>query len=334
MAKKFGLKNRPVEIGGTDTRLSILTEETKNELKNRLARGSKKDASLDPVDISSYLSTGYAYETVPYEYLEPAPDDWNFFTKPSKEKILALAESIYYNGLLQPIVVRALDKTGKRLQILAGHTRVEAYRILRESLQDTTYAQIPALVYPYRVLGDEEARDIVCDTNFMQRGTLTSIETARCIALKAKRLRGDALRSKEPIVDKIAEYYHMKRASVFRWQRIANLIPELAALAETRQLTMLNMYKLAAFSPEEQKKLMRRAADYISNSALRPVKTKHTLEDVIRILKEDTAPDISIHYSVAAETLNGRRPILVLADTKRYSDILKLLQQHKLILIE
>lgn len=334
MAKKFGLTNKPVAIGSNDARLSILTEETKEELKQRITRGNKKEPRPDTVDITQYLPTEYVYQTVPYEVLEPAPDEWNFFVRPSKEKILALAESIYYNGLLQPIVVRVLDRNGKRLQILAGHTRVEAYRILRETLQDDTYATIPALVYPYTTLSDEKASDIVCDTNFMQRGTLTPTETAKCIALKAKRLRGNALRSKEPIADRIAEYYHMKRSSVFRWQRIANLIPELAALAETRQLTTVNMYKLAAFSPEEQKKLIKRAADYISNNTLRAVTTKHKIEDIIRIIKEDKAPTISIHYSVSADKLNGRRPILILADSEQYQDILKIIKQYKLILIK
>ena len=333
MAKKFGLKNKPVRIGDTDTKLSVLTEETKAELVQRLSHGEKKE--YDQVDIMPYLPTEYRYETVPYDILEPAPDEWNFFTRPSKEKILALAESIYYNGLLQPIVVRELDDEGKRLQILAGHTRVEAYRILRETLGDPVYTRIPALVYSNSLLDDEEAKDIVCDTNFMQRGTLTPMETARCIALKAKRLRGDALRSKEPIADKIAAYYHMKRSSVFRWQRIANLIPELADLAETRQLTTVNMYKLAGFSPEEQKKIYRRAADYISNHSLKDIKAKHKVEDVIRIVKDDKAPDIPIHYFVSAELLNGRRPILILVDSMVYGDVLKKLKNNaKLILIE
>ena len=321
-------------IGDDNKKLSIISDEAKNELKQRITHGSKKNPKPETIDIMPYLPTEYTYQVVPCEYLEPAPDEWNFFTRPSKEKILALAESIYYNGLLQPIVVQVLDGNEKKLQILAGHTRVEAYRILRETLQNDTYAQIPALVYASSILSDEDAKDIVCDTNFMQRGTLTPMETARCIALKAQRLRGNALRSKEPIANKIAEYYHMKRSSVFRWQRIANLIPELAILAEQRQLTTVNMYKLAAFSPEEQKKLMRRAADYISNNALRPVKTKHKIEDIIRILKDDKIPDIPIHYSVSAEVLNERYPVLILIDKTRYEDVLKILKQNNLILIK
>lgn len=334
MARKFGLTNKPVAIGSDNKKLSILSEESKQQLKSVIDKQQNKTEDKI-IDVSEYIPGQYIQKQVPVDILEAAPDEWNFFTKPAKEKIIALAESIYYNGLLQPIVVRELDPKGKRLQILAGHTRTEAYRALYETIGNEEYKTITALVFPFNTLTDNQAEDIICDTNFMQRGTLSAMETAKCIQLKARRLRGEGVeRSKINVAAKISEYYHMKRAMVFRWQRIANLIPALADLSEKRQLTGDSMYKLAAFSPKEQERIFRRAADYISNNSLRPVKTKHRVEDVIRILKDDKVPDVPIHYSVAAELLNGRRPILILADNEEYQDVLKKLKQNnKLILI-
>ena len=231
MGKKFGLTNKPVGIGSQNQKLSLLSDDSKNQLKEALLRQQAKKETK-AVDVSEYIPEHYIQKDVPVDILEAAPDSWNFFTKPSKEKIVALAESIYYNGLLQPIVVRELDAEGKALQILAGHTRVEAYKALRETVGNEEYDMIAALVFPYHILSDDQAEDIVCDTNFMQRGTLSTMETARCIQLKARRIREkDRRRGEGSVADKISEYYHIKRASVFRWQRIANLIPELVQLS-------------------------------------------------------------------------------------------------------
>lgn len=330
MTKKYTLKNKPVGIGSDDRHLSILSEESKAQLKKAIAQKQvKKDAKA--VDITEYLPKQYIQKTVPLESLVAAPDEWNFFSKPSKEKVIALAESIYYSGLLQPIVVREMEDG--MLQILAGHTRVEAYKALRDTLNDESYNSIAALVFPFNSLTDIQAEDIVCDTNFMQRGTLSTIETAKCIQLKAKRLRGDNVtRSKDNIAAKISEYYHIKRAMVFRWQRIANLIPELIDLSERRQLTADSMYKLSAFSSKDQERLYKRAADYISNNTLRHVKAKHKLEDVIHLLKDDEVRRI-VRFSISAEDLNGRKPILILVNQNEYEDVLTLLDSQKLILI-
>ena len=333
MAKKFGLTNKPIEIGGDNKKLSLLPDDSKEQLKETLLRQQhKKEAKT--IDISEYLPGQYVQKKVSVDILEAAPEIWNFFAKPSKEKIIALAESIYYNGLLQPIVVREMDLKGKSLQILAGHTRVEAYRALRDTLGSEEYDTITAFVFPFDVLSDEQAEDIVCDTNFMQRGTLSTIETAKCIQLKAKRLRGEGIiRSKENIAGKISEYYHMKRATVFRWQRIANLIPELVDLSEKRQLTANNMYKLSAFSPKDQEKIFKRAADYISNNSLRHITAKHKVEDIIRILKDDKAYNVQLHYSVSTEDLDKKKPILILVEEDKIQNILKLLEQREIKII-
>ncbi len=330
MAKRYGLTNKPVEVGDQNKKLSLFSDNSKERLKEALLRQQNKKEAKS-VDISEYLPEQYIQKQVPIDILEAAPDEWNFFAKPSKEKIIALAESIYYNGLLQPIVVREMDAAGKSLQILAGHTRVEAYKALRETTDLQEYAMIAALVFPFNTLSDDQAEDVVCDTNFMQRGTLSTMETAKCIQLKAKRIREKNHKYGEgSVASKISEYYHIKRASVFRWQRIANLIPKMAELAEIRQLTADSMYKLSAFAPAEQERIYNRAADYISNNSLRPVKAKCRVEDVIRILKDDKVPARIFRYSVPAENLNGKQPILILIENDRYSDILKLLKQNKI----
>ena len=333
MAKKFGLINKPVVIGEDNKKLSILSDESREQLKETIRKQQiKKEAKT--IDISEYLPEQYVQRQVSIDVLEEAPDTWNFFVKPSKEKIIALAESIYYNGLLQPIVVRELDNKGKRIQILAGHTRVEAYRALRETVGGEDYDMISALVFPFDTLSDDQAEDIVCDTNFMQRGTLSTMETAKCIQLKAKRIREKGRKRGEgSIAAKISEYYHIKRASVFRWQRIANLIPELVELGEQRNLTADSLYKLSGFSPREQERLYTRARDYISNNSLRNVKTKHTIEDAIHIIKDDKVLR-TIRYTVSAEELNGRRPVLLLIDQTRYDDVLLSLRSKQIKIIE
>jgi ParB family chromosome partitioning protein len=78
-----------------------------------------------------------------------------------------LAESIRERGVLQPILVRRIDKGGDRLEIIAGERRWRA-------AQRAGLHEIPALV---REFSDTEALEIALIEN-IQRSDLTALEEA------------------------------------------------------------------------------------------------------------------------------------------------------------
>ena len=303
-----------------------LSQDEKAEFKNKLSSGSITP-SEETVDISSAIpSDNYTIKKLSRSSLKPAPDEWNFFSKPKKDKLISLAESIYRNGLLQPIIVREMDQFGRTYQILAGHTRNEAYNILYDILEDPKYLEIEAMVFPYGVIDDKQAQDIICDTNFMQRGNLPAREMAKCVFLKAKRIKEDLSYGQGSVDERIAQEYKIKRTSVFMWKKLANIIDELQDLIDIRQITLRNAYKLAFLSPEDQKLLLDTCSNYISNEALKIVKPSDDLDSMVRKIEANFGvANKSIRYEILETQLRNVKdePILVFASPDKKQAIIE-----------
>ncbi len=133
-----------------------------------------------------------------------------------------LAASIKANGVLQPIVIRALpagQQDGARYEIIAGERRWQAAKLA--GLKD-----IPAIV---REFSDREAALAALIEN-IQREELTSAEEARAF----KRLVEEfSLTHQE-----VAELVGRSRAAVTNLMRLLELPPEIVALIDERALAM------------------------------------------------------------------------------------------------
>lgn len=221
----------------------------------------KNVVNKDNEKLEAAIHEKYEIISLPCDKLEDAPVNWNFFSVPSDEKLIELAASIRYNGLLQPIVVRKIPGSD-RYQILAGHTRRKAYNLLYKVYKDNQYLSIKAMVFAEGIIDDNRAKEIICDTNYYQRGNLPPQELAKCISMKASILRVTGSRN---IRGKIAEAYDMKLTTVSQWIRIANLIDEFVELAKDKNLNIKSQYNLAGFSKDDQKRLYDEAKDYIDN---------------------------------------------------------------------
>lgn len=335
---KFGTNFKPrASIGNkTETTKNIgfgnISEEDKKELRFKLDSGRNTEIKEStPIDISSFIpNTDYIIKKIPRSKLKPAPEEWNFFSKPDKKKLLRLAESIYYNGLLQPIIVREMNSEGNIYQILAGHSRDEAYNVLYDVMEDPKYLEIEAIIFKYGSISDTQAEDIICDTNFMQRGNLPAREMAKCVYLKAKRLKEKTNYGSGDVADKIAEEYKIKRTSVFMWKKLANLIPEFQDLIDNRKITLKNAYKLASLSEENQKTLYNECSNYISNESVRSINTKDNIEDIIKQVENNFGVEIrSFRYEIPENKLHNPKDeaLLLFLDPKKKERILELLNQ-------
>ncbi|MGG7187085.1 ParB/RepB/Spo0J family partition protein, partial [Clostridium butyricum] len=85
------------------------------------------------------------------------------------------------------------DDSGKYM-ILSGHNRVHAYKILCENQDSEKYSKIHAVIKD-KNLSEEEAKEIIVDTNWVQR-QLTTIQKARSINFKYRKLKKDSLEKK------------------------------------------------------------------------------------------------------------------------------------------
>ena len=273
---------RPEDIQepvGVSERFKHLVEEKIAEHPEPNREQAIEKSSKEDIDVLLKRTTGTMgeYKVIPCDMLFPTPDEWNQFTPISEEKKVLMADSIHRTGLQQPIVVRELDAQPSGYQILAGNTRTEIYRLLYEITQEERYRSIPAIVYKYGIIDDDKAREIVTDTNYVQRAELSKKDRAFAVHEKMTLLRKQKIQFP---LDRVAEALKMGRASVYRWDRISNLIPELFEIYEKNIIDTTAAARLGTFPQDVQKELLKEKS-LLNNEIIRQIPAKTIPKDVI-----------------------------------------------------
>lgn len=167
------------------------------------------------------------------------------------EEQTELLESIRTNGTLVPIIVRS-SSAGK-YEIISGHRRVEA---CKELGIDT----IPAIV---KELTNEEAIITMVDAN-LQRENLLPSEKAFAYKMKVeamKRKAGRPLKNSSQVATnidtatEIGQQLGESRDQVYRYIRLANLIPELLKLVDEHRIAFTPAVEISYLPEKEQRVL-------------------------------------------------------------------------------
>ncbi|WP_298718597.1 ParB/RepB/Spo0J family partition protein [uncultured Oceanisphaera sp.] len=173
-----------------------------------------------------------------------------------------LATSIRQQGIIQPIVVRALETGG--YEILAGERRWRAARL-------AGLDQIPCLI---KAVADQEAMAIGLIEN-IQREDLNVIEESRALSRLIEEFGFTHL--------SVAEAVGKSRSTVSNLLRLAQLNDEVKQLVEHGSLEMGHARALLAISGEPQTELARlvaqkgltvRETEKLVKQSLRPKKEK------------------------------------------------------------
>lgn len=189
---------------------------------------------------------------LPLSSLIDAPEDWNFYSKLSNEKMLELVESIEKLGLMHPIVV--WEKDGKYM-ILSGHNRKKAYEIL--SKKNNEYNQIPSIIKRAHELTVEEAKGIIVDTNFAQR-RLSPGEISKSIMVKYKELKNSNNLSSTETQKILSEHFNMTMRNIRRYHKLRDLNLYFSELFSANKLSLRSALFLSDLSIEIQ--------DYLSEN--------------------------------------------------------------------
>ena len=166
---------------------------------------------------------------VPISDLHPFPNQP--FKVRNDDAMDSLVESIRQNGLLNRIIIRPRDEGG--YEIIAGHRRVEAYRLLG-------YTAIEADLRTD--LDDESAVLAMVETNLRQRPKLLPSERAWAYRMMRDVLlhRGERTDlqkiKKKSTRDEIADMYGEDPRQINRYVRLTYLDNELLELADTGKL--------------------------------------------------------------------------------------------------
>ncbi len=202
-----------------------------NARKRGLGRGL--EALLGPVSETRTEAQDQADElrALPIELLQRGANQPR--TDFDKDALQELAESIKAQGVLQPVMVRPLDDSGK-YEIIAGERRWRAAQL-------AGLHEIPAVV---RELDDQTAMCIALIEN-IQREDLNPLEQARGLARLAQEF--------DMTHDDIAGSVGRSRSAVTNMLRLLELCDDVKRLLESRQLEMGHARALLTLSEQQQK---------------------------------------------------------------------------------
>ena len=201
--------------------------------------GPKAAAETPPLE----AQPGEALRNLPVGQLQPGR--YQPRTGMDQSKLAELAESIRAQGVIQPIVVREIDTSGKgaRYEIIAGERRWRASQL-------AGLAEIPAVV---RVVDDHAVIAMALIEN-IQREDLNPLEEA----LALQRLIDEFDLTHAQAADAVGR----SRAAVSNLLRLLELPAEIRVLVETKAIEMGHARALLTLAPQAAVALARQAAEH------------------------------------------------------------------------
>lgn len=280
----------PVQLSETNNHAALfkrLKESTSEKVAERLERDNK---------VIVYRVNIYS--------LEESPVDWNYFCSLSNDKMIELVESIKSIGLQSPIVVWELpceDGEEQKYRILSGHNRTRAYKKIYETEKNDEYLQIPCIIYKQHELSEQEARDIIVDSNYVNR-VLSTREKALSVKHKYLYYKSNKERG---VIEKVANDLSLKMRTICYYLSINQLDNEIQELVYNDVLTMRDASKLAKLSMETQKWLVENHKDKITNEFCSKIKSKLSTEEIEKIIdtegKHEYAEDKKIYTEITIQ---------------------------------
>ena len=186
---------------------------------------------------------------IPLDELHPFRD--HPFKVVDDEKMEETVESIREYGVLVPIIARPKEEGG--YEIISGHRRCHAS-------EKAGLETIPTIV---RDLDDDEATIIMVDSN-LQRESLLPSERAKAYKMKLDAIKRQGKRNdltcaqiehklnRGKSVEQIAETAGESRATVQRYIRLTELIPELLDMVDEKKINFNSAVEISHLTPEEQ----------------------------------------------------------------------------------
>lgn len=235
----------------------------------RKALNSKENKTMTPsFDFKSFISENDQLKKIPLDMLIPYHN--HKFKLYEGERLEDMVQSVKTNGVLTPIIVRAID--GEKYEILAGHNRANAARLAGLTV-------IPAEIKEN--LSDEDAEMYVIETNVMQRGfddlsvteraeivaarysEMFSEEKCKAIEKEVAALNGEKVEYtesgnsdvKKSKFATVCETYGLSKDSIARLLRISKLVPELKPCVDNGSVAVRTAVNLSYLLVAEQRKV-------------------------------------------------------------------------------
>ena len=205
------------------------------------------------------------------------------------ESMKELVGSIKEYGLLNRIIVRPLEDNTEEYEIISGHRRVHAAKLLEMK-------EVPAVVH---FIDRDEATVMMVDSN-CQRENLTLMEKARSYRMKLDAIRHQgasrqSVEKSEVSAELISDTDSGR--TVQRLIRLTYLVPELQEYVDGGKMKMLPAYELSFLDEESQRDIV----DRITETEVFP---SHAQARRMRVAFEEGKLD----YNAVTEIMNELKP--------------------------
>jgi len=246
-------------------------------------------------------------------------------TTMESESIKALAVSIGQQGIMQPIIVRALVDGDASYEVIAGERRLRAAKIA--GLDD-----VPVIV---KEVDDEQAAVMALIEN-IQREDLNPLEEARGL----KRLLDEFALTHEQIAESIGR----SRSATSNLLRLLNLAPPVQEMLQSNKIDMGHARTLLSLSAAEQiqlanqivaKNLSVRESERLINQGQRPSssktkKTSSSSPDIIK-MQDALADRLGASVQLKANSKGNGQLTLKFHDWQHFQGLLEKLALKDLI---
>lgn len=280
---------------------------SQNDLFKRKSQRASVDLQAAVVETSDAMAAYIQKLGKDREYLDidrfiPAPEEWNRFPSLTPGKRAQLKMSIMNNGILDPVI--AWEQPDGKLMILAGHNRLVCSREILDEYQDVElkrdYRSIPTIRYTYNELDELKAREIIIDTNYIQRNDLPA--NLRAWVLKERiYLMRHQKDERGMTIDSLIQDLNIKKTAVYEDVQIGTqVIDPLSALYFDGKLSRKAVLKFALFSEEIQQRIYDTYPDKITTERVLQLGKGMKLWESIAAVFEDDEPEIRVQMYIGA----------------------------------
>jgi len=211
----------------------------KNKIKNKKSIIGKRVVNSDEAMGMVFRNSKKKISSVKLNALKDNP--YQPRKSIDQDELNGLSISIKENGLLQPIIITAVNNSSKEFYIVAGHRRVAACKLLN-------YDEIEAIIIQY----NEENLRIYSILENLQRENLTTSEEA--ISMKA--LVDSGIKQSE-LVDKLGK----NKSYISKMIKIATLNKDLIDYINSKtnlKIGISILFELTKISNEDQLKIFKK----------------------------------------------------------------------------
>lgn len=240
--------------------------------------------------MSAYISKlGKKRETLDIDMFVSAPREWNRFPALSPGKRLQLKMSIMNNGIIDPVI--AWEQPDGKLMILAGHNRVQCCHEIISEYNDVElsrdYRSIPTIRYGASEINELKAREIIIDTNYIQRNDLPA--NLRAWVLKERiHLMRNQKDERGMSIGELIDELKIKKTAVYEDVKIATqVIDPLSALYFEGQISRKAVLRFSFFNEEQQRRIWDLYRDKLTTDRILSLSKNMKLWDQIAAVFED-----------------------------------------------